>query len=167
MPANPEENPLNTRWLAALAFPAALVAAPAMNMSNPEMRAETWVKQSLEIAREKGADALVAEVQNPKGRFKAEDLEADPELTVYSSDLKVLAQNRASRHVGMIHAKLLDAAGASYLAKMREFAKDSGPGWFQYVGTDMNGRPKHYKAYVAFHGERLISAVVSQMVMGK
>jgi hypothetical protein len=158
---------LNTRWLAALALPAALVAAPTMNMSEPEMRAEAWIKQSLEIAREKGPQALSAEVQNPQGRFKAEDPDADPELTVYSSDLKVLAQNRASKHVGMNHGKLLDSTGASYLAKMRKFAKASGPGWFQYVGTDLNGRPKHFKAYVAFHGEHLIAAVVSQMVMGK
>lgn len=142
--------------LAALCVPAILAAAPA----NPARQAETWVKEAHGLAKAKGIQALITEVNNPRGRFMAMTPDQGPELTVYSSDLKVLAQNRMSRHVGMNHTKLLDASGASYLQKMFDFAKETGTGWYEYVGSDMSGRPKPYRAYVAFHDEHLIAAVI-------
>jgi hypothetical protein len=149
------ENPMKTYALAALLMPAVLMAA-----ANPAKQAETWVREAHAMARTKGIDALVAEVKSPKGKFMADNPEVDPELTVYDADLKVLAQNRMSRHVGMNHTKLLDASGESYLKKMFTFAKKSDMAWYEYVGPDMSGRPKPYRAYVAFHDEHLIAAVV-------
>lgn len=147
---------MNVRILAALCVPALLAATPA----SPARQAEAWVREARKMAQSQGVAALVAEINRPKGRFVTEAPETDPELTVYSRDLQVLAQNRVTRHVGMNHTKLLDAGGDSYLRKMFEFSEKAGAGWYEYVGSDMNGRPKPYRAFVAFHDDHLIAAVV-------
>lgn len=141
---------------ALLIVPAILGAAPAPL----ESRAESWGREALKLAQAKGVEALVAEVGNAHGRFAAGAGVEAPELTVYSSGFKVLAVNRPSMHVGMVHAKLMDASGSPQLGKMSEFARKSGPGWYEYLGTDHEGRPKAFKAYVAVHQEHLIAVVV-------
>jgi hypothetical protein len=146
--------------LATMIFPLAVVAAPAGTMVDPSHRAETWVKVALQVAKAKGTEGLVAEVQNPKGKLWPDMPGMDPELTVYSSSYVVLAVNRPSRHVGMDHTKMPDAMGSPILKKMRAFAAQSGPGWIEYVGNDPTGHPKAYKAYVALEGSNLIAAVI-------
>lgn len=150
---------MKTFTLAAMLMPAVLMAA-AKPAPVPARQAESWVKEAHMLAKTKGIEALVAEVKNPKGKFMAEHPDADPELTVYNVDLTVLAQNRMSRHVGMNHKKLMDASGESYLKKMFAFAKKADMAWYEYVGPDMSGHPTPYRAYVAFHDEHLIAAVV-------
>jgi hypothetical protein len=156
-----EENGVKRLSVAALLFPIALWAGAEMpQMTAPAMQAETWVKESLKLAKAKGGEALVAEVKNPKGKFWTSQPETDPELTVYSGTYEVLAVNRATRHVGMDHAKAPDAGGAPILKKMRSFAQDSGPGWMEYLANDPTGHLKVYKAYVALQGTNLVAAVI-------
>lgn len=146
--------------LTALVFSAALIAGPPPHVVSPELRAESWVKEATALAKAKGIDAVVAEISSPKSRFKTDKPEKDPELTIYSNGLKVLAQNRVSRHVGMEHAKIQNAAGVPYLAKMLVFAKKSGPGWFEYQGHDASNQERAFKAYVALHEEHLFVASI-------
>jgi hypothetical protein len=147
---------------AAFLFPIALVALAGQPPASPATQAESWVKESLKLAKGKGIDTLVAEVMNPKGKFTALRPATDPELTVYSGSFEVLAVNRMSRHIKMDHAKLPDAGGAPILKRMASFAQASGPGWMEYLGTDPTGRPKPFKAYVALQGTNLIAAVIPE-----
>lgn len=144
----------------ALVFTAALVAGPPQHIVSPELRAESWVKEAMALAKTKGIDAVVAEISSQKSRFKTDKPEKDPELTVYSNGLTVLAQNRVSRHVGMEHTRIQNAAGVPYLAKMLVFAKKSGPGWFEYQGHDASNQERALKAYVALHEEHLFVASI-------
>ena len=139
---------------------AVLVAAPPPHIVSPELRAESWVKDAIGLAKSKGIDATVAEVANPKGKFRTDKPELDPELTVYTVGLKVLAQNRPTHHVGMDHVKIQNSAGEPYLAKMLIFAKKSGPGWFEYRGHDSAHQERLFRAYVAIHGDHLIVAAI-------
>ncbi|BDU73147.1 hypothetical protein [Mesoterricola silvestris] len=146
--------------LATLIFPIAIVAAPGGTMADPSHLAETWVREAVKLGKARGIEGLVAEVQNPAGKFWPAMPEMDPELTIYSSSYIVLAVNRPSKHVGMDHAKMPDAEGSPVLKKMRAFAEKSGHGWYEYVGTDALGHPKAYKAYLAIQGGNLIAAVL-------
>ncbi len=146
--------------LATLLLPAALVASPPPHIVSPTMWSEAWVKDAVTMAKAKGIGALVAEVQNPAGKFRTGKPETDPELTIYSDKFVILAVNRMSRHVGMDHTKMPDALGAPVLKKMRAFALESGPGWLDYLGTDASGHYKPFKAYVALEGSNLIAAVI-------
>lgn len=146
--------------LSTLFFPAALMAAPPQHIVSPELRAEGWVKEAMAMAKSKGIDAVVAEISSPKGKFKTDKPEKDPELTIYSSNLTVIAVNRMSRHVGMQHTKIQNTAGVPYLAKMLVFAKKSGPGWFEYQGHDASNQERAFKAYVALHEEHLFVASI-------
>jgi hypothetical protein len=150
------------KWhsLAVLLFPIALVAGADAQPGSPAAQAESWVTESLRVARTKGLEVLLAEVQNPKGRFTTGHPEADPELWIYSGRLEVLALNRVSRHVKMDHSRQPDAVGSPILKKMQAFAQASGPGWLEYLGTDSSGHPKPFKAYVALQGSNLIAAVI-------
>lgn len=146
----------------ALLFPAALVAGPPPHVVSPELRAESWVKDAIAMANAKGIDATLAEVSNPKGKFKTDKPQTDPELTIYTSGLKVLAQNRPTRHVGMDHVKVQNSEGEPYLAKMLIFAKKSGPGWFEYKGHDSAHQERVFRAYVALHGDHLFVAAIAK-----
>lgn len=148
--------------LATLIFPIALMAAPGGTMADPGHLAETWVREAVKLGKARGIEGLVAEVQNPNGKFWPSMPDMDPELTVYSTSYVVLAVNRPSKHVGMDHTRMPDAEGSPVLKRMRAFVEKSGHGWFEYVGNDMSGRPKTYKAYLAIQGGNLITAVISK-----
>ena len=148
--------------LSTLFFPAALMAGPPQHIVSPELRAEGWVKEAMALAKSKGINAVVAEVLSLRSKFKTDKPERDPELTIYSSDLTVLAVNRMSRHVGMQHTKIQNTAGVPYLAKMLVFAKKSGPGWFEYQGHDASSQERAFKAYVALHEEHLFVASITK-----
>lgn len=148
--------------IATLIFPIALVAAPGGAMADPSHLAENWVREAVKLGKARGVEGLVAEVQNPKGKFWPEMPEMDPELTVYSESYVVLAVNRPSKHVGMDHARMPDAEGSPVLKRMRAFVEKSGHGWFEFVANDPSGHPKAYKAYVAIQGGNLITAVIAK-----
>lgn len=141
---------------------AVLVAAPPPHIVSPELRAESWVKDVISLAKSKGIDAAVAEVANPKGRFRTDKPERDPVLTVYTVGLKVLAQNRPTHHIGMDHVKVQNSAGEPYLVKMLIFAKKSGPDWFEYMDHDSAHQERVFRAYVAIHGDHFIVAAIAK-----
>lgn len=148
--------------VAALVFPAVLVAGPPPHIVSPELRAEGWVKEAMALAKSHGTNAAVAEISNPKGKFRTDKPEKDPELTVYTAGLKVLAQNRPAHHVEMDHVREQNSAGEPYLAKMLIFAKKSGPGWFEYKGHDSNHQERLFRAYVAMNGDHLFVAAIAK-----
>ena len=146
--------------VAAMVLPVGLVARPSQHVVTPYVWAISWVKQALKLGKAKGMDALIAEVQNPKGKFRTATPGTDPLLTVYSSDLSVLAVNREPLNSEGSISKNSDVPPSPDLKQATRIAKQSGPTWMDYQVTEPSGQLKGYRAYVALLNDNLIAAVI-------
>ena len=96
--------------------------------ADDKAEAEAMVKAAIAFAREKGREAALREISNPKGPFRKGELY----VFVYDLEGKVLAHGGDVRRVGSNQLNGKDPDGKSYVKERIELAKAKGKGWQDY-----------------------------------
>jgi cytochrome c len=105
-----------------------LIAGGSFLQADEKAEAEAMVKAAIAFAKEKGKEAALKEISNPKGQFRKGELY----VFVYDLEGKVLAHGGDVRRVGSNQLNGKDPDGRFYVKERIELAKTKGKGWQDY-----------------------------------
>lgn len=86
------------------------------------------VEKGISMFKEKGSDATIKAIDDPKGPFIKDDLY----IFAVSLDNKVLAHPFSKQLVGKEVAEIKDKKGEAFFVKFKETAEKKGSGWVDY-----------------------------------
>ncbi len=110
--------------------------------------AEAMVKAAIAFAKEKGRDAALKEISNPKGQFRKGELY----VFVYDLEGKVLAHGGDVRRVGSNQFNGKDPDGKFYVKDRIELAKTKGKGWQDYKFMNpQTSKVEEKTSYIELH----------------
>ncbi|HJV21174.1 MAG TPA: cache domain-containing protein [Holophagaceae bacterium] len=132
-----------------LALVAIALIQPALPLQADEKAdAEAMVKAAIAFAKEKGREAALKEVSNPKGQFRKGELY----VFVYDLEGKVLAHGGDVRRVGSNQLSGKDPAGKFYVKERIELAKTKGKGWQDYKFMNpLTSKVEEKTSYIELH----------------
>lgn len=114
-------------WLLGLvlAFGLFLVGAA---VADPAGDCKALVEQGAAMFKDKGNDAALKAIDDPKGPF----LKGDLYIFAVSMDNKVLAHPMSKQLVGKDVGDMKDKKGNAFFGKFKEVAEKPGSGWVEY-----------------------------------
>lgn len=128
--------------------PLLILAALPPLQADEKAEAEAMVKAAIAFAKEKGREAALREVSNPKGAFKKGELY----VFVYDLEGKVLAHGGDVRRVGTNQFNGKDPDGKFYVKERIELAKTKGKGWQDYKFLNpVDGKVEAKTSYIELH----------------
>ena len=132
-----------------LALAAIALIQPALPLHADEKAdAEAMVKAAIAFAKEKGREAALKEISNPKGQFRKGELY----VFVYDLEGKVLAHGGDVRRVGSIQLNGKDPDGKFYVKDRIELAKAKGKGWQDYKFMNpQTSKVEEKTSYIELH----------------
>ncbi len=112
-----------------LAFSVALVAMfLGTALADQAADSKALVEKGVAMFKEKGAEATIKAIDDPKGPFIKDDLY----IFAVSLDNKVLAHPFSKQLVGKDVTETKDKKGDSFFQKFKETAEKKGSGWVEY-----------------------------------
>jgi cytochrome c len=115
----------------AFLVPALICLTGSLCAEDQKANAKALVKEAIALAKTKGLQALLKEVNNPKGRFHVQSGE-DNYIFVYAEDGTCLGQGFRGNLVGVNRMNVKDPDGKFYIQELIKTGLSKGGGWVDY-----------------------------------